>query len=338
MRGLYEQFVRVRVTNMRGVDLTRWRFDWDLTFAVVAAHPDGTILHRYGGRDERGADHWLGTESLTDFLEAALASHALHEPVERPALEPRAIEDVPVFAARDKGDCVHCHSVFPSLHAEAREQERWEADDLWVYPPPGRIGLDLDRKDQQLVTSVGEGSPAAQAGLRRGDRVLRVGDVRVATASDLMHALHELPAQGGEVPVQLERGEVSLELEPGWKLGTPLEFSWRPSKWGLLPAPGFGGPVLKPEELRAAGLAPQTFAFRINYLVTWGENSRLGQAAQRRGLRKGQIVLGTSQKRDFASIEHFHAWWRLTRAVGEEFDLILWEDGQERAVPWTVIE
>ena len=322
---------------MRGVDLARWRFDWDLTFAAVVAHHDGTVLHRYGGRDVRGTDPWLSSASLVRFLEAGLAAHGRHRPRANDR-EPVFLEDVPSYADKDKGECIHCHSVFTSLRSEAIEAERWRADDLWVYPPPSRIGLDLDRDDQQLVTAVEEGSLAAAAGVVVGDRVIRVGEVPVATASDLMHALHEAPAEGGALRLQLARGVETLHLEPGWKRGTPRSFAWRPSKWGLLPAPGFGGPQLGAVELVRLGLPADAFAFRVNYVVTWGPNRHLGEAARRRGLRKDHIVLGTSARRDFDSVEHFHAWWRLTLQADEDLELILWQDGAERRLPWRVIE
>ena len=75
LEALYAGYVPVRVTDMRGVDLARWPFDFDLTFAMLAVHPDGTVYHRYGGRDWRGADRWLTRASLEAFLRAGLARH-----------------------------------------------------------------------------------------------------------------------------------------------------------------------------------------------------------------------------------------------------------------------
>ncbi len=320
---------------MRGVDLRRWKFDWDLTFTAVAAHADGTIFHRYGGRDHRGADHWLGEASMAAFLGAGLQAHGKHVPVAGTGeYEPLPLDSVPAFAKRDRGECIHCHSVNPALRIEAQEAGTWSLDELWTNPAPDRIGIDLDVADQQVVTHVMEGSPSAEAGLKVGHRILRVGDVEVATASDMMFALDQLPFDATAVQVLAARANgpartFDLVLPKNWKAATPRQFAWRPSKWGLAPAPGFGGPVFDAKSLKEAGLPEGTFAFRVQYLVTWGENQRWGKAAARAGIREGMTVLGTKDMRDFESIDHFHAWWRLTVKPNSEVAVVTWKDGRE---------
>ncbi|MFO0066972.1 MAG: thioredoxin family protein, partial [Pirellulaceae bacterium] len=44
LRPLLEQFVRVRVVSTNGLDLTRFQFDTDQSFAVFLFHPNGTLL------------------------------------------------------------------------------------------------------------------------------------------------------------------------------------------------------------------------------------------------------------------------------------------------------
>jgi hypothetical protein len=312
---------------MRGVDLQRTRFDFDLTFAVMLMHPDGTVYHRYGSRDVRGVDVWLSLESFERVLEETLVDHAAYVQAPSPVgREPELpLEAVPSFAKRDKGECIHCHSVFPAFYEEMLSGGDWDEDDRWVYPPPGRVGLDLDRDDQSLVRAVAAGSAAALAGLEPGDHLLSSGSQRLVTASDLAWVLNEAPPEGGELAFEVERdGEprtVALELAPGWKRGTPLEFSWRPFKWGFTPAPGFGGPLLSPGEREALGLDREAFAFRISYFVTWNENRRYGLEAIRAGLREDDVVVSVGGRADFASVDHFHSWWRLTRSPGDRVTL-----------------
>lgn len=333
---------------MRGVDLERFRFDYDLTFAVLLMHPDGHVYHRYGGRDWRGADRWLGMKSFERVLRATLDEHAAYgarpdadrDPA--PRREPRAIEDVPAFAKRDKGECIHCHSVFPALYEDGVARGTWDAKDVWIHPPPARIGIDLDAIEQELLVSVEPGSPAEAAGLAAGDRLARVGEQRVLTVSDLAWTLERHPSAGGPLRVAYRRGdeerETELALAPGWKAGTPLEFSWRPFKWGLVPAMGFGGPELTAERKVALGLAAGAFAFEVGYLVTWGDNRRFGEAAARAGVREGDVVVALGGQRDFRSVDHVHAWWRLTREPGDEVDVELLRGGERVVVRVPVVE
>jgi hypothetical protein len=329
--------VCLRLTDLRGVDLARFPFDFDLTFALLLMNADGRVYHRYGARDERGADVWLSQASLERVLAGTLEEHAApREPSAPPGRPPLRLEEVPSFRKRDQGECIHCHSAFPALYEEARDAGRWREDDRWVYPPPGRIGLDLARDDQRRVTAVAPGSSAAAAGLAAGDLVLQAGAQRILSAADLSQVLHDLEPGPATLALEVERqGAVralALTLPAGWKRGTPLEFSWRPFKWGFAPDPGFGGEALGLDEKGALGLAPEAFAFRVTYLVTWGDNQRFGQAAERAGLRLGDVFLAAAGKRDFASIDHFHAWWRLTREAGERVALELVRAGER----WTV--
>lgn len=335
----------VRITDMRGVDLRLLPFDFDLTFSMLLMDAErGHVYHRFGGRDERGPDTWLSLAALESVLRATLREAA--EPLEaKPPPETRSplmIEDVAAFARRDRGECIHCHSIFPALYEDSRQRGTWREQDRWVHPSPRKLGLDLDRDDQTLVTSVSPGSPAARGGLEVGDRLRHLSGLSIASASDVMYALHRLPAGDGELEVGYLRGggrrEAVLELAPGWKESSPLEYSWRAFKWGFTPAPGFGGKQLGARELRELGLEEGAFAFRVDYFVTWGDNRRYGVEAGRAGLRRNDVFLAASGKSDFASVDHFHAWWRLTREVGSRVPVVVLREGRRRVFELRVLE
>lgn len=353
------------MTDLRGVDLARYRFDTDLTFAVLLMHPNGHVYHRYGARDERGAEVWISADSFRATLEAGLEAHEAYEPPAVPtaAPDPIRVEDVPVFAERDRGSCIHCHSAFESRYVQRRFDDALRPEDPWVYPSPARLGIDVDRDDQRRVTRVDADSPAGRAGVRVGDRLVRIAATSIATASDVMHALDGVPAAGGDLEVVVRRARVAhdepgeptrdaaggggtvdddregpagdadlaltVALAPGWRVATPREFAWRPIKWALLPAPGFGGRVLDADERRAAGLADAPFAFRVDYFVDWGPRAFTGAAAKASGLRKGDVVHRVADVTDFDSIDHFHAWWRLTRRAGESVVVHYVRDGAQ---------
>jgi hypothetical protein len=355
----------VRVTDMRGVDVARYPFDTDLTFAVLLMHPNGHVYHRYGGRDHRSASTWLSLASFERVLEATLEEHeaAAAPPHPPEPVPPVRTEELPAFAAKDRGECIHCHSVRPSIVAGLRPDRRLRPEDVWRHPPPGRIGLDLDRDDQQLVTAVAAGSVAERAGLRVGDRVLGMGpgvilgldslgrpersfgfgwEQRILTASDVAWVLDRLPGTEKVLLVRVARdGEewvCRFELADGWKVGTPLEYSWRPFKWDLTTRVGFGGKDLTADEKAELGLAPDAFAFRVQYLVDWGEFRRFGAAAKAAGIAKGDVVVGADGRRDFAGEPHFQAWYRLTHAAGDVVRIERLRDGERRTATLTVLE
>ncbi|MEM7261973.1 MAG: PDZ domain-containing protein, partial [Planctomycetota bacterium] len=91
------------------------------------------------------------------------------------------------------------------------------------------------------------------------------------------------------------------------------------------------------KQLRAAGLPADTAAFRVDYLVTWGENKHLGGNAYRAGLRQGDLVLKVDG-REFESGDHFHAWFRLTRKIGEKVPVEIVRGGKRKTVELTVAE
>ncbi|HBP23014.1 MAG TPA: hypothetical protein DEA08_35230 [Planctomycetes bacterium] len=337
-----QPFVCVRVTDLRGVDLDAFSFDFDLTFAVLVVHPDGRVLHRYGGRDHRSADARLSMGSLVTFLEAAAKSAAAHVARPRPAAKRRTLDDVPVWRAKMERRkqplaCYHCHYVFDAERHQRLADGTWTPDQVWRWPPPERIGLTLAREPLGQVAAVRSDSPAARAGLRAGDRLLRAAERPLLSALDLSAVLEELPRGAARLSLRVERAgrevEATLALAAGWKVGTPLEFSWRPSKWDLSPRPGFGGRDLGPAERSRLGLPAQGLAFRVGYIVDWGgvPDPRFGQRARQAGLRKGDLVLGVEgvALRHHA---HFHSWWRLTRQPGDEVVLRVRRGKDERRV------
>ncbi len=334
---------------MRGVDLNLYDFDFDLTFGALLMHPDGYVYHRYGGRDHRGADRWLSEVSFRDVLAHTLEDHGAYASLELPGRRPPLrIEEIPSFKKRDRGSCVHCHSVFPAFHEEKMEAGTWNPRQIWKHPTPLVLGLDLDRDDQRRVVEVRPGSIASQLGMEIGDRLSTVHGTEVMTATDVMYQLDRFPWTGGDLRISWMRGAERMNskasLSDGWKLGTPQEFAWRPSKWGLQPAPGFGGRQLSPKEVQVAGLpldeagAPPPFVLRVTYLVTWGRNRRFGQAAARAGLREGDLLYSVNDQDDFTSPDHLHAWWRLTRKEGDAIELKVWRNGKPKTLSLRVLK
>ena len=347
-------FVCARVTDLRDVDLARWRFDFDLTFAALSATPDGVVLHRYGGRDAHDPQAALSMASFVAFVKRSLdetqAAAAPSGDAPAPsdhanAPSRRTISDLPLFRQRDaeqRVECVHCHTVNDFECRQAQADGTWRREQMWVFPDPARLGLEVERDDQQRIARVVTDGPAATAGVHAGDRVVSAAGAAIATRADLQWVLDRLPAGATTLPLVLARDgatlSATLDLADGWKAADAREYAWHPMKWNVGPHPGFGGKLLSTEEKAARGLPAAAFALSITYLVTWGENARCGRNAQQAGLAKGDVLLSIGGRSDFENEEQLQAWFRIALHPGERVAIELMRDGTRRQVKLPVIE
>ena len=338
------QFECVRVTDMSGIDLDRYAFNYDLTFCILLMRFDGHIYHTYGGRSWDDPHSHLSVESLTQVLLATLEeSRQLPPPLPRFDAQPRTVEDYPPVARRiaagKRPACIHCHNVNDWWVQTEVEAGRWTRDRAWIYPDPEQLGLVFDALEQNRLLEA-----PAKSGLAPGDRIVRAGEIPVLTFGDFGRALEAAPVEG-TLAIELlrdgkdgpERRSISLPLPAGWREPKAQQFAWRAIKWNLQPAPGFGGPVLKPAELQSRGLSPNDFAFRIQYFVTWGPRRHTGINAGRAGLREGDLVLSIGGVDQFDSIDHFHAWFRLTQKVGTTVNVEILRGGERRQIELPVV-
>lgn len=339
----------MRVTDLRDVDVANMRFDFDLTFAVLLMHADGTVYHRFGGRGAAHADQYLRLDTLAQLLRDTLDEHRANDRAPSPPAAGRPLRaiDLPVLQRKIAGgqriDCVHCHTVNDAEARDAMLKKSWRRDDAYVFPDPARIGLTLDAARQAKVTAVEPGSAAAMAGLVAGDELLALGEQRsVRTFSDVQWALHRAPFAAHELQVRLRRDgtarDATLAPIDGWKRCPPEDYAWRPLKWNLSPSPGFGGPALAAAERQKLGIGDAPFAMRVQYHVDWGEQKARGLAARAAGLKQGDIVLGFAGKRDFGGFDHLHAWVALTLTAGTETPIVVWRDGAEHTLRYRLPE
>lgn len=106
-----------------------------------------------------------------DELESVLDKEAAGEPI--PAEQPAPVE-----------------RVAPAEPRPAPPKAKIVAE-----PPPGYLGLYAIEVDGRLIVeSVYTGSPAAAAGLRAGDQILRIGGAPITTLDAMSQVLDSLPA------------------------------------------------------------------------------------------------------------------------------------------------
>jgi serine protease Do len=82
-----------------------------------------------------------------------------------------------------------------------------------VVPPEAarrmRAAVGLPPVEAPLVRGLDENGPAGRAGLRRGDQILRAGDVAVATVEDLQRALADA---GSTISLRILRGTDEIDV------------------------------------------------------------------------------------------------------------------------------
>lgn len=255
LKTLTDQFVRVRVVQMGGVDLSLFQFDPMLSWAIFFMNADKTIYGRYGRahpaskRAKKDSNPNPNKTSLRSALTAALGLHKDYE-LDRAAgkkrfagktgkpVRWRYAEKTP--AARkykrlkrvnDGGDgCVHCHEVLrTAIDSYFMSKIRVPDDHLWLYPRPPSIGLTLDELEHHRVRRVESGSPAAKAGLKVGDRLLTMDGQILISMADVQWILHNVPTEGGVIPLTVFRGTeekaLTLTLPQDWRYAE--DFAWR---------------------------------------------------------------------------------------------------------------
>ncbi len=313
-----QRFVRVRLTRIDGVDLRRFEFDYDVTWYAFFLNADETIYGRYGGRDARDSEGRLSYKGLRYALERAWEAHQ-RPPVPQP-LPGRPLRAGDFQAAQRHKGCIHCHNINEFRRADEQVAGTWDRTSIWVYPLPENIGLMLDNDQGDLVRRVLPDSAAARAGLRPGDRLVRLNGYSVASFADASYALHKAPWQG-TIPLLWQRDgrtlSAQLKLQPGWR---KTNLTWRPSMLDLLPAVPFNGEDLTDSHKRELGLSPHQAAFR--------QTEPVHPDLVRAGIRVGDIVIGVDGTQCNGAMSDLLGHIRRNYLVGDTITVNIVRDGR----------
>jgi hypothetical protein len=319
--------VLLRITNVRGVNLDVFDFDYDLTWAAFFLNGHEKIYGRYGGRDASSADGYLTLSGLKHAMGAALAAYR-HDPDQKPAKESRSsrpVEQYPAAKALKADACIHCHQVYDFRRAERKAAGTWRLDEVWVYPLPENLGLALDSNQGNRVKSIGKASAAERAGLRAGDELEAINGQSVASFADVQYALHRAPMKGTiRVAWRRDGAErtADLDLANGWR---KTDIGWRASTWGLEPSPCVYGANLSAADKKDLGLPEKSLAFRQGNFVPG--------PAKRAGIRANDVIFGIDRKKLEMTMLQFNAYVRLNYKVGDRITFNLLRDGKKLEVP-----
>jgi serine protease Do len=213
-------------------DLALLRVDTAGSAPFVEAEADVELgdvvfgLSRPGGRSLRVT---VGTVSSVDRAFRGPRGSRIAGGVEHTAPLPRGSSGGPIVDAGGRLVGINTHRVdsgfylaLPTGSDFRRFVERAAAGEITarrslgiaVVPPAAarrmRVAVGLPPVEAPLIRGLDENGPAGRAGLRRGDQILRAGDVAIATVEDLQGVLADA---GSTLTLRILRGTDEIDVQ-----------------------------------------------------------------------------------------------------------------------------
>lgn len=223
-----DRFVCVRIVQGYGIDLSLFQYDYWSTWSAFFMNGDRTIYGRFS------AGRLNDLERLKKSVKAALEVHAGYpgnkadlagkkglplpwaRPEELPSNRNRRLQRV-----RGRGSCIHCHHILEGIRKSFRSTGRKMPSRIEApYPTTGRIGLSFDMRERSTITQVLKNTPAARAGLKPGDQVVRMNGQSILSIADVEWAIYSAPDEGKlrvEVLRDGNRVKAELSLRGEWR-------------------------------------------------------------------------------------------------------------------------
>ena len=337
-----EKFISVRQVEMKGVDLSLFQFDHDLNWAGMFINADGVVYARYGTQSAEGSDAYNSIDGLVNTMNRVLELHANYpknadelkgkrgkpKPF-KTALEMPGLQNPSKFAQQtERGNCIHCHNIHDAEQLHAKQSGTFSQDLLWRYPLPDKIGLKIDRVSGIKVSEVVADSPAAKAGLKAGEEIVRMNGQRITSIADMQWVLHNIPNTAAEMVLEgSQSGKQTLSLPAGWKKS---DISWRGSMWSLSPRLGVWAPNLALDERDKLGIPKTDTALLVRMII---RNTPGGQNAYDAGLREGDVIVAMDGQPVRMTSQQFNAHLKLNYKPGDKLPVtVVHKDGQREEV------
>lgn len=349
VRSLMDQFVCIRIVKANGLDLSLFQYDYDQSFHAFLMNADGTIYGRFGTRSEsKDETQDMTMQGFARALELALAWHKqypeqkelfaakrgpkplVERPEQYPLLSGKYDSKLDYEGNKLVQSCIHCHQVREAERHYYRESGKPMPETvLYPFPLPKVIGLTMNALEAAEVKSVADGSHAAQAGLRPGDRITTFNGDPILSIADMQWVLHRFPS-AGSLPIRVKRGEqtanLALDLPEGWR--TNSDISWRATSWDLRRMAN-GGMLMKPlpdAEREQLKIGANRLALRIEHVGQYGDHAKAKQA----GFVKGDILIKYEGSTAPLSETQILAKSMLERKPGDRIPVTILRNGKEK--------
>jgi predicted metalloprotease with PDZ domain len=292
---------------------------------VFFLSPDEKVYARYGGRCEQGPDERMSLEGLRYTMQSVLAEHASDSKRFAPVQAGEALYIREIAPPRGLGRCIHCHQAKEVIYDKLDREGKWNIDLAFRYPLPENLGINLEVDRGNVVAEVAVDSPAATAGLKKGDRISSLNKVPVHSFGDAQYALDRAPKLGA-MEVTWQRAGLdmrgNIKLPDRWRR---TDISWRPSLQKFVASARVYGKDLSVDEKGALGLPEKQLAFR--------QKDKVAAQARKAGVRHGDIIIGVDGRMLEMTAYQFLTYVRSNYVRGETLKLNLIRDGKRINLP-----
>ncbi len=295
VRKHLSNFVCVRIVHTNGMDLSRFQFDYDQSWAAFFLNADGNIYGRYGTRShQHESEDDVSLDGFLDSMQHALALHAKYPEVKdslKAKFGPKPVvahpEEFPLLKEKYTSSlnygpevarsCIHCHQVGDALRNYYwRDQKPMPTELLFPYPHPKILGLIMDPKKAVTVKEVADNSAAMTAGFQAGDKITSLEGQPLISVADIQWVLHQRK-EAGQLHFQVNRNgatkEIALSLPENWK--EQGDISWRVGAWEMcrMVTGGLRLEALTSDERTAQGLAQDAIGLKVRFVGQFNDHA-----------------------------------------------------------------